>query len=90
MESASDRVYFNRHIHLELNPAGRYEPTFCAEAVSDGRYDFETNTNQLPPTEDELVRYPADFISYITAWISDVTKRLWQRRYGRRPIQEAE
>lgn len=80
--TANDRVYLNRHIHLELNPKGHYEPIFCAEVISDGRYDFETNTNQPPPTEDELKRYPADFINYIATWISDVTKRLWQRRYG--------
>jgi len=82
--TANDRVYFNRHIHLELNPMGTYEPTFCAEAVSDGRYHFATNTAQLPPTDAELKRYPSDFVSYIATWVSDITKRLWRKRYGGR------
>lgn len=82
----NNMVYFSRHTHLELSPEGHYEPVFCAEGITDGRYDFRTNTMQRPPTENELGRYPTDFIGYIATWISDVTKRLWRKRFGQEQI----
>lgn len=77
-----DTVIFRRHMRLDFLPDGGAEPVFCSEYVSDGAYSFHADTNNPPPTTEELMmRYPLDFIGYIGAWISSFTKSLWNKRY---------
>lgn len=81
MSNMGDMVTFRRYIHLDSSPQGELVPIFCSEYVSDGRYQFYTDTSMKPPTNEEMFsRYPLDFIGYIGAWVSSFTKKLWKKR----------
>jgi len=75
-------IEFRRHLRVNLAGIGQpIEPIFCSEYVTDGHYEFKTDSESRPPTYGELaVKYPLDFLGYIGLCISDWTKILWAKK----------
>jgi len=82
-------MYFSRHMRMRIVPdhrTGQFDviPTYSSEYVSDGFHEFGCDTNSRPPTDGELLKsYPSDFIGCIGSWISNFTRYIWRRKYGR-------